>query len=191
MRDNPVHITPYRIAIVTLDSHNARPCERALENMCVDYPGLEVDIFAAATWSDNPNEFAKAKQAIEQADLIVANLLFLEEHVKPLLPVIEARRDHCDAVVGIICDAALVKQTRMGSLDMHAPESGTMALLKRLRGSSKPSTETGEKKMRMLRRLPKILKYIPAKHRICAPGSCVCNIGWAARMKISKPCFAS
>lgn len=114
MRDNPVHITPYRIAIVTLDSHNARPCERALENMCMDYSGLEVDIFAAATWSDNPGEFAKAKQAIEQADLIVANLLFLEEHVKPLLPVIEARRDHCDAVVGIICDAALVKQTRMG-----------------------------------------------------------------------------
>jgi magnesium chelatase subunit H len=163
MRDNPAHIMPYRIAIVTLDSHNARPCERALENMCVDYPGLEVDIFAAATWSDNPNEFDKAKEAIERADLIVANLLFLEEHVKPLLPVIEARRDHCDAVVGIICDAALVKQTRMGSLDMHAPESGTMALLKRLRGSSKPSTETGEKKMQMLRRLPKILKYIPGK----------------------------
>ena len=44
MRDNSVHITPYRIAIVTLNSHNARPCERALENMCVDYPGLEVDI---------------------------------------------------------------------------------------------------------------------------------------------------
>ena len=163
MRDNPVHITPYRIAIVTLDSHNARPCERALANMNVDFPGLEVDIFAAATWSDHPEEFAKAKNAIEKADLIVANLLFLEEHVKPLLPVIEARRDQCDAVVGIICDAALVKQTRMGSLDMQTPESGTMALLKRLRGSSKPSTETGEKKMQMLRRLPKILKYIPGK----------------------------
>ena len=146
MRDNSVHITPYRIAIVTLDSHNARPCERALENMCVDYPGIEVDIFAAATWSDNPNEFAKAKQAIERADLIVANLLFLEEHVKPLLPVIQARRDHCDAVVGIICDAALVKQTRMGSLDMHAPESGTMALLKRLQGSSNPRPRRARKR---------------------------------------------
>lgn len=163
MRDNMVHITPYRIAIVTLDSHNARPCERALKNMHNDFPGLEVDIFAAATWSDNPAEFEKAKWSIERADVIVANLLFLEDHVKPLLPVIEARRNQCDAVVGIICDAALVKQTRMGSLDMYAPESGTMALLKRLRGSSKPSTETGEKKMRMLRRLPKILKYIPGK----------------------------
>ena len=46
---------------------------------------------------------------------------------------------------------------------MQAPESGAVALLKKLRGSSKPSSETGEKKMRMLRRLPKILKYIPGK----------------------------
>ena len=107
MRDNMVHITPYRIAIVTLDSHNARPCERALKNMHNDFPGLEVDIFAAATWSDNPAEFEKAKRSIERADVIVANLLFLEDHVKPLLPVIEARRNQCDAVVGIICDAAL------------------------------------------------------------------------------------
>ena len=128
--------------------------------MSVDYPGLEVDIFAAATWSDNPSEFAKAKQAIEQADLIVANLLFLK-NIKPFARH-EARRDHCDAVVGIICDAALVKQTRMGSLDMHAPESGTMALLKRLRGSSNLRPRRARKDA-MLRRLPKILKYIPGK----------------------------
>ena len=66
-------------------------------------------------------------------------------------------------MIGVVCDADLVKLTRMGSLDMQAPESGAVALLKKLRGSSKPSSETGEKKMRMLRRLPKILKYIPGK----------------------------
>ena len=38
-----------------------------------------------------------------------------------------------------------------------------MALLKRLRGSSKPSAGSGEKQMRMLRRIPKILKWIPGK----------------------------
>jgi magnesium chelatase subunit H len=38
-----------------------------------------------------------------------------------------------------------------------------MKLLKKLRGSGKPSTESGAKKMRMLRRLPKILRLIPGK----------------------------
>jgi magnesium chelatase subunit H len=49
-------------------------------------------------------------------------------------------------MIGVVCDAELVKLTRMGSLDMQAPESGALALLKKLRGSSKPSSETGEKK---------------------------------------------
>ena len=153
----------YRISIITLDSHNARPCERALSNLVLDFKGLEVSIFAAAEWGENPSALAEAKAAIEKSDIIIVNLLFLEDHIKPILPLLKGRRDDCDAMIGVVCDAELVKLTRMGSLDMKAPESGALALLKKLRGSSKPSSETGEKKMRMLRRLPKILKYIPGK----------------------------
>ena len=153
----------YRISIITLDSHNARPCERALSNLVRDFKGLEVSIFAAAEWDENPSALTEAKAAIEKSDIIIVNLLFLEDHIKPILPLLKNRRDDCDALIGVVCDAELVKLTRMGALDMQAPESGALALLKRLRGSSKPSSETGEKKMRMLRRLPKILKYIPGK----------------------------
>ena len=34
----------YRIVIVTLDSHNARPCERALLNMLPDFDGLHLSL---------------------------------------------------------------------------------------------------------------------------------------------------
>ena len=81
------------------------------------------------------------------------------------MPEIQLRRHSCDAIVGMISDAELVKQTKMGALDMLSPQSNVMSLLKKLRGSSKPSSESGEKKMRMLRRLPKILKFIPGKSR--------------------------
>ena len=167
MLDNHLHRAwneiSYRISIITLDSHNARPCERALSNLVLDFKGLEVSIFAAAEWGENPSALEEAKAAIEISDIIIVNLLFLEDHIKPILPLLKGRRDDCDAMIGVVCDAELVKLTRMGSLDMNAPESGALALLKKLRGSSKPSSETGEKKMRMLRRLPKILKYIPGK----------------------------
>ena len=153
----------YRISIITLDSHNAMPCKRAWSNLVKDFDGLEVSIFAAAEWGENPSALAETKAAIDKSDIIIVNLLFLEDHIKPILPLLKARREKCDAMIGVVCDADLVKLTRMGSLDMQAPESGAVALLKKLRGSSKPSSETGEKKMRMLRRLPKILKYIPGK----------------------------
>ena len=153
----------YRISIITLDSHNARPCERALSNLVLDFKGLEVSIFAAAEWGENPSALEEAKAAIEKSDIIIVNLLFLEDHIKPILQLFKGSRDDCDAMIGVVCDAELVKLTRMGALDMQAPDRGALALLKKLRGSSKPSSETGEKKMRMLRRLPKILKYIPGK----------------------------
>jgi magnesium chelatase subunit H len=51
----------------------------------------------------------------------------------------------------------------MGDLDMSRPASAAMQLLKSLRGSKAPSAASGEKQMKMLRRLPKILRFLPGK----------------------------
>lgn len=153
----------YDVVIVTLDAHAAGPCERAGERLAKDFPGLRVSVHAAAEWAEAPDTLVAAKDAVARADIVVTSLLFLEEHIRQILPDLEARRDACDAMAGIISDAAVVKLTKMGALDMGAPSSGTMKFLKRLRGSSKPSTESGAKKMKLLRRLPRILKFIPGK----------------------------
>ncbi|WP_415400645.1 magnesium chelatase subunit H [Tateyamaria sp. SN3-11] len=153
----------YRVVIITLDSHAAGPAQRAMEALTADYPGLDLQIHAAAEWGETPGTFEAAEEAVQHADIVIANLLFLEEHVARILPALKARRDHCDAMIGVVADAEVVKLTRMGTLDMQAPPSTMGKLMKRLRGSSKPSTESGAKKMAMLRRLPKILKFIPGK----------------------------
>ncbi|WP_227271372.1 magnesium chelatase subunit H [Roseobacter weihaiensis] len=153
----------YRVVILTLDSHAAGPAMRAADRLAMDYPGLSISIHAAAEWGETPGSFEAAREAVETGDIVVANLLFLEEHVARILPSLERRRDECDAMIGVIADAAIVKLTRMGSLDMMAPQSGTMKLMKKLRGSSKPSSSSGADKMALLRRLPKILRFIPGK----------------------------
>ncbi|MEO0632719.1 MAG: magnesium chelatase subunit H [Pseudomonadota bacterium] len=153
----------YRVVIITLDSHAAGPARKAQEDLADAYPGLDIQIFAAAEWGETPGTFEAAEAAVAQGDIVVANLLFLEEHVTRILPALRARRDHCDAMIGVVADAEVVKLTRMGTFDMQAPPSTLGKLMKRLRGSSKPSSEDGAKKMAMLRRLPKILKYIPGK----------------------------
>ncbi len=162
MRDEVIH-KPYRVVIVTLDSHAAGPALRVAERLAPDFPGLDVQVFAAAEWAENPDALVRAKAAVAQGDLIVANLLFLEEHVSVILPDLQARRDHCDAMLGVIADGEIVKLTRMGDLDMSKPASGAMALLKKLRGKSKANADSGAKQMKALRRLPKILKLIPGK----------------------------
>jgi len=166
MRDDTHILRPrpgYRIVILTLDAHAAGPCARVAERLADDFPGLSLSVHAAAEWGECPDALTRAKIAIASADIVIANLIFLDEHIQAILPDLAARRPQCDAMVGMIADAQIVKLTRMGSLDMAAPPSGMAKLMKRLRGSSKPSTESGARKMQMLRRLPKILKYIPGK----------------------------
>ncbi len=162
MRDSG-HIPGYRVVIVTLDAHAAGPAARVSDRLADDFPGLSVSVHAAAEWAENPKALDRAKDDIRHGDIIVANLLFIEEHIKAILPDLQARRDACDAMIGVIADPQVVQLTRMGDLDMSKPASGAMKLLKKLRGSSKPSASSGEKQMKLLRRLPKILKYVPGK----------------------------
>ena len=163
MRGDGDHIPSYRVVIVTLDSHAAGPAARVSERLSGEFPGLSVSVHASAEWAENPAALEEARLAVRHGDIIVANLLFIEEHITAILPDLQARRDACDAMIGVISAKEVVSLTRMGELDMLKPASGAMKLLKKLRGSSKPNANSGHKQMTMLRRLPKILRFIPGK----------------------------
>ena len=152
----------YRVVIVTLDHHAAGPAARALPALAQDFPGLKVSIHAAATWAEDPAALEETRVAVASANIIVANLLFLEEHVEAIAADIAERRDQLDALVGVVADEKIVNMTRMGDLDMSAPSSTAMEMLKKLR-PKKGTKASGESQMKMLRRLPKILKFIPGK----------------------------
>ncbi|HMO08957.1 MAG TPA: magnesium chelatase subunit H [Paracoccaceae bacterium] len=153
----------YSVAIVTLDAHAAGPAARVAPRLQRDFPGLAVSVHAAAEWAENPASLAIARAAVDQADIVVANLLFIEEHIQAILPNLRAARDRADAFVGVIADPAVVKLTKMGDLDMGKPATGVMAFLKKLRGNAQPSASSGQAQMTLLRRLPKILRWIPGK----------------------------
>jgi magnesium chelatase subunit H len=163
MRGDGDHIPGYRVVIVTLDSHAAGPAARVSERLSGEFPGLNVSVHAAAEWAENPAALEEARIAVRHGDIIVANLLFIEEHITAILPDLTARRAACDAMIGVISAREVVQLTRMGELDMMKPATGPMKLLKKLRGSKEPSANSGEKQMKLLRRLPKILKFIPGK----------------------------
>ena len=163
MRGDGDHIPGYRVVMVTLDSHAAGPAARVSERLAGEFPGLNVSVHAAAEWAENPAALEEARIAVRHGDIIVANLLFIEQHIKAILPALQARRDACDAMIGVISAKEVVQLTRMGDLDMMKPATGPMKLLKKLRGSKEPSANSGEKQMKLLRRLPKILKFIPGK----------------------------
>ena len=80
------------------------------------------------------------------------------------MPALTARRRLCDAMICFLSASEVTKLTRMGRLKMDGGQGGPMAFLKRLRGGSKGKAETaGSSQMRMLRRLPKLLRFVPRR----------------------------
>jgi len=160
--------TSMRVVLVTMDSHLASAAQRAHRSLSRSMPGLTLSVHAAAEWGDEPAALERCNADIARGDIVIATMLFMEDHFLPLMPALLARRDHCDAMVCAMSAAEVTKLTRMGKFDMSAPATGAMAFLKKLRGKPEASSEqsgaratAGAQQMKMLRRLPKILRFIP------------------------------
>lgn len=150
---------PVRVAIVTLDNHLKGAVERA--DATLSGSNISVSLHAAADWDRDPASLDRAKAAVEKADIVIATMLFLDDHIRAILPTLQARREDCDAMLGLMSSGEIVKLTRLGNYRMDAPSKGPLALLKRLRGSKGSNASSGAGQMKMLRRLPKILRFIP------------------------------
>ncbi len=155
--------TPVRVVMLSLDSHLASTIERAQADLRTLLPGLSISMHAATDWNEDPESLVRCREDISQGDIIIVTMLVMEEHILPVLPTLQARRDACDAMVVCMSAAEMMRLTRMGGFRMDGTGGGPMALLRRLRGKSKPNENknAGAQQMSMLRRIPKLLRFIP------------------------------
>ena len=153
-----------RFVIVTLDGHLTSSVARVQQRLAAEFPGLTLTLHVAADWQHDPASFQHCLDDIARGDIVFANMLFLDDHIRAVLPALQARRMTCDAMVGCIAASEIVKLTRLGRFQMDQEKGGALSLLKKLRGSRGKDSENSSSaasQMRMLRRIPKILKYIP------------------------------
>ncbi|MFN0218699.1 MAG: magnesium chelatase subunit H [Hyphomicrobium sp.] len=152
-----------RVVIVTLDTHLAGAAEAARVKLQKEIPGLRFSMHAAADWEHDPAALQRCRDDIAKGDIIFANMLFMEDHIQAVLPALQARRDHCDAMIGAMSAGEVMRLTRLGAFKMDGTPGGAMGLLKRLRGNPKKveNGSSGAGQMAMLKRIPKILRFIP------------------------------
>jgi len=154
-------VVPIRVVIVTMDSHLAGAVARAADTLRRDIPGLELTMHAADEWGSDPDALAACHADIARGDIVVATMLFLEDHIRAVLPALTARRDGCDAMVCCLSAGEVVRLTRIGRFTMSAEATGVLALLKRLRGGRSGGQSSGHGQMKMLRQIPRLLRFLP------------------------------
>jgi len=157
-----------RVVVVTMDNHLASAAARAQVLLNKRLPGVSLSVHAASEWAEDASALSRCRHDIAHGDIVVASMLFMEDHFLPVLSDLTARRDHCDAMVCIMSSAEVMKLTRIGRFKMDGTIRRPIALLKKLRGKNddKASGTTanktaGAEQMKMLRRLPKLLRFIP------------------------------
>ncbi len=151
-----------RIVLVTMDSHLSSAAARAETELRRDIPGLTLAVHSADQFAADPDRLAACHADIARGDIVIATMLFLEDHIRAVQPALAARREHCDAMLCCMSAGEVTKLTRLGRFDMAVEAKGVMALLKRLRGGkAKPGATAGQSQMKMLRRLPKLMRFIP------------------------------
>ena len=156
---------PIRLVLVTMDTHLNSAARRAQFQLQRAIPGLSLQIHAASEFAGNPELTQKALDDIAAGDIILATMLFMEDHYLPVFEALKVKRDHCDAMVCAMSAGDVVKLTKIGKLDMSKPASGPMAILKKLRPKAKTEgekqTSSGAKQMKVLRLIPQILRWVP------------------------------
>ena len=84
--------TPVRVVIVTMDSHLAGAVDRARASLKADLPGLDLSIHAADEWGSDDAALERCNAAIATGDIVIATMLFLEDHIRAVEPALAARR---------------------------------------------------------------------------------------------------
>ena len=154
-------VKPIHVTVVTMDSHMSTALIAAADRVAFEVPGLSLSVHTADHW-DDADSLAECRHDIERSDIVVAGMLFLDEHIRLVMPALEARRAACDAMLCCVSAGEVVRLTKLGRFDMQAGQGGPMAMLKKLRGSAKPGS-SGRGQMKMLKRLPSMLRFIPGK----------------------------
>ena len=89
------------MVIVTLDSHLASAVARARSD-AARASSRASTLRAARRRRVGQRSRARSSAAAptsRSGDIVIATMLFMEDHIRAVLPALQARRDHCDAMV--------------------------------------------------------------------------------------------
>ena len=153
---------PLRVVLVTLDNHVSGAWSRAADALSKRVPALSVSAHAATEWDRDPAALDSTLSAIAEGDIVIVTMLFLEAHIEAVRAALADRCEACDAMICCMSAPEIMRLTRMGRFRMDREATGALALLKRLRGGGdKTGRSAGAQQMSMLRRLPRLLRFIP------------------------------
>merc|ERR1719324_459650 len=155
---------PLKVVYVVLESQYQASMSEAVNAINAnDNSGIACETvgYLLEELRDDAN-LAKFKKDVEEANIFIGSLIFEQELADKVKPVVEAERDRLDAVLVFPSMPEVMRLNKVGGFTMASlgqSKSVVSEFMKKKKADDGSSFE--EAMLKLLRTLPKVLKYLP------------------------------
>jgi magnesium chelatase subunit H len=162
--ENPGDRPVMKVVYVVLESQYQSSLTAAVkrinagsENMAVECVGYLLEELR------NQDAFEQFKKDVEEANIFIGSLIFVQELAEKVVEVVEPQRERLDAVLVFPSMPEVMRMNKVGSFTMKnlgQSKSVVADFMKKKKQEDGSSFEEGM--LKLLRTLPKVLKFLPS-----------------------------
>ena len=152
-----------KIVYVVLEAQYQSALSAAVHSINQNHPNLAIEISGYLIEElRSPENYEDFKQDIAEANVFIASLIFIEDLAKKVVDAVTPHRDSLDVAVVFPSMPEVMRLNKMGSFSMAQlgqSKSAIAQFMKKRKEKSGSSFQDGM--LKLLRTLPKVLKYLP------------------------------
>ncbi|NEQ96289.1 MAG: magnesium chelatase subunit H, partial [Cyanothece sp. SIO2G6] len=165
------HITPaelkgrelIKVVYVVLEPQYQSSLSAAVRSINENNPNVAVEISGYLLEElRSPENYEAFEQDVAEANVFIGSLIFIEELAEKVVAAVQPHRDRLDAAVVFPSMPQVMRLNKMGSFSMAQLGQSKSAIAQFMRKRKENSGSSFQDAMlKLLRTLPKVLKYLP------------------------------
>ncbi|ELR98632.1 magnesium chelatase subunit H [Gloeocapsa sp. PCC 73106] len=152
-----------KVVYVVLEPQYQSSLAAAVNSINQNNPHLAIEISGYLLEElRNPENYADFEEKIAEANLFIASLIFIEDLAAKIAVTVKAKREQIDAIIVFPSMPEMMRLNKLGSFSMTQLGQSKSAIAQFMRKRKEKSGASFEDGMlKLLRTLPKVLKYMP------------------------------
>jgi len=167
------HITPddlnnrtlVKVVYVVLESQYQSSLSAAVRTINANHPKIAIEISGYLVEElRNPENYEEFKRDVAEANLFIASLIFIEDLAQKVVEAVTPHRDNLNAAIVFPSMPEVMRLNKMGTFSMAQLGQSKSAIgefMKKRKAKSGASFQ--DAMLKLLRTLPKVLKYLPVE----------------------------
>lgn len=152
-----------KVVYVVLEPQYQSSLSTAINNINQNNPDIAIEISGYLIEElRSPENYEDFNRDIAEANIFIASLIFIEDLAEKVVNAVKPHRDDLDAIIVFPSMPEVMRLNKMGSFSMAQlgqSKSAIAQFMRKRKGNSGASFQDGM--LKLLRTLPKVLKYMP------------------------------